>query len=162
MHIHRKVWFNFFSQNYALFELQKFYQNDRYNLKQFVSATLKQLNKISWNYVVMMDIPCRCTCTYPHEILIQFFFLRVTPFLNLYIEIWPKWQILPKQFVSTTSLKQLNRIWWNYIVIMDIPCRCAYPQEILIQFFFLSYALFELRNLAKMKVTTGFLSNCNH
>ena len=36
----------------------------------------------------------------------------------------------------------------------DIPCRCAYPQEILIPFFSRSYALFEFRNLAKMKDTT--------
>ena len=33
-------------------------------------------------------------------------------------------------------------------------CRCAYPQEILIQFFFSESALFELKNLAKMKDTT--------
>ena len=33
-------------------------------------------------------------------------------------------------------------------------CRRAYTQEILIQYFSPSYALFELRNLAKMKDTT--------
>ena len=34
-------------------------------------------------------------------------------------------------------------------------CTCAYPQEILIQFFFLgAMPLFELRNLTKMKDTT--------
>ena len=33
----------------------------------------------------------------------------------------------------------------------DMICRCAYLQEILIQFFPASYVLFELRNLAKMK-----------
>ena len=33
-------------------------------------------------------------------------------------------------------------------------CRCAYTQEIVIQFFSRSYALFELRNLTKMKDTT--------
>ena len=33
-------------------------------------------------------------------------------------------------------------------------CKCAYPQEILIPFFFSEYALFELRNLTKMKVST--------
>ena len=33
--------------------------------------------------------------------------------------------------------------------------RCAYPQEIMIQFFFLEVTpFFELRNLAKMKDTT--------
>ena len=33
-------------------------------------------------------------------------------------------------------------------------CRYAYPQEILIQFFSWNYALFELRNLTKMKNTS--------
>ena len=56
--------------------------------------------------------------------------------------------------VSATPLKPLNRISWNFVVMKDIMCRCAYPQEILIPFFFRSYALFELRNLAKMKDTT--------
>ena len=32
--------------------------------------------------------------------------------------------------------------------------RCANPQEILIPFFYRIYALFELRNFAKMKDTT--------
>ena len=36
--------------------------------------------------------------------------------------------------------------------------RCAYPQEIMIQFFFLGVMpLFELRNLAEMKDTTSLL-----
>ena len=55
-----------------------------------VSATpLKPLNRISWNFVVMKNIMCRCayTCT-------QESFLGVTPFFNL--EIWPKWKILLK------------------------------------------------------------------
>ena len=52
-----------------------------------------------------------------------------------------------------TPLKPLDRISCNSVILKDIPCRCAYPQEILIQFFF-SNALFELRNLAKIKDTT--------
>ena len=32
--------------------------------------------------------------------------------------------------------------------------RCAYPQEIFIQFLFRNYAFFELRNLSKMKDAT--------
>ena len=87
---------------------------------------LNKINRISWNFVVMKDIMCRCTII----------FLGVTPFLNL--EIWPKWKILLKQFVSAIlrPLKTLNRISWTFVVVKDIPCRCAYPQEILIQFFF--------------------------
>ena len=58
------------------------------------------------------------------------FYLGVTPFFNL--EIWPKEKI---QFVSANPLKPLNRILWNFVVIKDIPCICAYSQEILIHFF---------------------------
>ena len=39
-------------------------------------------------------------------------------------------------------------------------CRCAYPLEILIQFFFSELRLFELRNLAKMIDTTETV--CQH
>ena len=110
-----------------------------------VSATpLKPLNKISWNVVVMKDMMCRCA--YPKKIFIQYF-LGVTPFLNL--EIWPKWKIL-----SATPLKPLTRISWNFVFVKDIPWRCAYPQEILIHFFSRNNALFEFRNVAKMKDTT--------
>ena len=42
------------------------------------------------------------------------------------------------------------------VVVKEIPWRCAYPQEIFIKFLiiFKNYALFELRNLTKMKDTT--------
>ena len=40
-------------------------------------------------------------------------------------------------------------------------CRCAYQQKILIPFFSLNYALFELRNLAKMKDTTETVGQHN-
>ena len=74
-----------------------------------VSATpLKPLNRILLNFVVMRDIMCRCP--YPQEIFIQF--------LNL--EIWPKWKMPLKQFVSATPLKPLNRISWNFVVMKDI------------------------------------------
>ena len=59
--------------------------------------------------------------------------------------------------VSTTRLKPLNRISWNFVVMKDIMCRCAYSLEIFPQ----SYALFELRNLAKMKDTTETVYQCN-
>ena len=62
--------------------------------------------------------------------------------------------VSPVFLVSETPLKPLNRISWNFLVMKDIMCRCAYPQEILIHFFSRSYALFELRNLTKMKDTT--------
>ena len=63
--------------------------------------------------------------------------------------------VSPVFLVSATPLKQLNRIPCIFVVMKNILCRCAYPQEILIHFFFSkSYALFELKNLAKMKDTT--------
>ena len=62
--------------------------------------------------------------------------------------------VSPVFLVSATPLKLLDRISLNFVVIKDMMCRCAYPQEILIPFFSRIYALFELRNLAKMKDTT--------
>ena len=53
--------------------------------------------------------------------------------------------------VSATPLKSLNRILWNFVVMKDIMCRSAYPQEIWIPFFSLNYALFELQNFVVMK-----------
>ena len=43
--------------------------------------------------------------------------------------------VSPVFLVSATPLKPLNRISWNFVVMKDIMCRCAYPQEILIPFF---------------------------
>ena len=60
----------------------------------------------------------------------SFFFSQNYVLLNLGI-----WQILLKRFVSATSLKPLNWISWNIEVMKNIPCRCAYPKEMLIHFF---------------------------
>ena len=79
----------------------------------------------------MKDI--MCTCAYPQEILIPFFFLGFTSFLNS--EIWRKWKILLKQLVSTTPLTRLNRIAWNFVVMKDIMCTYAFLQEMLIWYF---------------------------
>ena len=57
-------------------------------------------------------------------------FFRVMPFLNL--DIWPKWKIL----LFFLLAQVLNTISWNFVVIKDIMCRCAYPQDILMRFFF--------------------------
>ena len=70
---------------------------------------------------------------------------------NALFELWPKWKILLKQFISATPLKPLNRISWNFVVMKDLMCRSAYVQEILIKFFSRSYALFELLN-SKWKI----------
>ena len=42
--------------------------------------------------------------------------------------------VSPVFLVSATPLKPLNRISWNFVVMKDIMCTCAYPQEILIPF----------------------------
>ena len=47
--------------------------------------------------------------------------------------------------VRATPLKPLNRISGNFVIMKDIMCRYAYLQEMLIQFFSLSYGFFELR-----------------
>ena len=44
--------------------------------------------------------------------------------------------VSPVFLVSATPLNPLNRISWNFVDMKDIMCRCAYPQEILIPFFF--------------------------
>ena len=66
----------------------------------------------------------------PQEISIPFFFSDLRPFLNF--EIWRKWKIPLKQLVSTTPLKPLNRIAWNFVVMKDIICKYAFLQEMLI------------------------------
>ena len=50
---------------------------------------------------------------------------------------WPVRQsVSPVFLVSATPLKPLDRISWNFVVIKDIIRRSAYPQKILIPFFF--------------------------
>ena len=94
--------------------------------KQLVSATpLKPLYRISWNYVVMKDLLCRCA--YLHK-----FFLGIMPLLNLEIYTGTTETVCQ----GNSSDTALNRISWNFVVMKDIMCRCAYPQEILIPFFF--------------------------
>ena len=68
-----------------------------------------------------------CRFAYSQEILIHLFFLGVMPLLNL--EIWPKLNLLLKQFFSTTPLKLLNRILWNFVVDKYIPSTWAYSQK---------------------------------
>ena len=46
---------------------------------------------------------------------------------------WPVRQsVSPVFLLRATPLKPLNRISWNFVVMMDLMCRCAYPKEILI------------------------------
>ena len=95
------------------------------------AAPPKPLNRISWNIVLIKDLMCRCANA--QNILMQFFSRSYALFelRNLV-----KWKILLKPFVSATSPKPLNRISWHFVVMKDLMCGCAYPQEILIQLYF--------------------------
>ena len=56
----------------------------------------------------------------------------------LHVPISVSQSVSPVFLVSATPLKPLNRISWNCVDMKDIMCNCAYAQNILIQFFFLS------------------------
>ena len=90
------------------------------------------------------------------------FFLGATPFL--YLEIWPKWNILLKQFVSATPLKPLNRISWNFVVMKDIMCRYAFLQKNVDLIFLRRNLYYPFIALEKIILCnsdeTGFLSDC--
>ena len=140
-----------FSRSYALVELRNLVKMTDTTVFLVSATPLKSLNRITWNFVVMKDILCRCA--YPQEILISFFLSELRFFFNF--EIWWKWKILLKQLVSATPLKPLNRISWNFVVMKDIMCtgRCAYPKDILIQFFFLgAMPLFNFEIWRKWKI----------
>ena len=89
------------------------------------------------------------------------FFLGIKPFLNL--DIWPKWKILLKRFVSSTPLKPLNRIAWNFVVMKDLMCRYALLQEMQV-WPFLRSNLYPFWTLAKTILCnsdkTSYLSDC--
>ena len=62
-------------------------------------------------------------------------------------------------------VKPLNRIFWNFVVMKDIMCRCAYPQEFWFNYLiFLRSNLYPFWTLAKIILCnsdeTGFLSDC--
>ena len=110
MHIHRNFRLLFFPSELRSFWTSKFDENDRYYWNSWSAQLLwNRSTEFFWNFVVMKDIMCRCA--YPQETLIPFFSLEATPSLNL--EIWPQRKILPKQLVSATPLKPLNRIYWR-------------------------------------------------
>ena len=120
MHVCRKLWFIFFLGVMPLLNLEIWPKLNTL-LKRFVSATLlKPLNIISWNFVVMKDIMCRCANW--KEILIQFFFAGVTANFEL--------RNLGKIKYTTETVCQrnssINTIYWNFVVDVDILCRCAY------------------------------------
>lgn len=88
---------------------------------------LKLLNKISWKFLLlghnMQSV----------HILRKFWFNAFFwgSYAPLDLEVWPKWNILLKQFYSVTPLKSLNRILHtcNFLFNMDTLCRCAYHRK---------------------------------
>ena len=59
-----------------------------------------------------------------------------------------------KDTTETVGQRNSSETSWNFVVMKDIMCRCAYLQDILIQFFAGSNAPFWTSNLTKMKDTT--------
>ena len=94
-------------------------------------------------------------CVYPQEILIQFFFSELRPLFEL--------RNLTKMKNTTETVGQRNssetaqQNCLNLVVMKDTICRNAYPQEIFIHFFSRNYALFELKNLTKIRDTTDIV-----
>ena len=69
--------------------------------------------------------------------------------------------VSPAFYVSATPLKPLNRISWNFKVMQNILCRCAYLWKFWLIFFSGNYAPFELKNLAKIEYTTETVCHLN-
>ena len=63
---------------------------------------------------------------------------------------------------SSSALKPLNRIWWNFVVMMDIICRYSFFRKC--WFDHLRSKLYPFWNLAKIILCnsneTGFLFDC--
>ena len=125
MHIHRKFWFDCFFQNFVHFEFKNLTKMKDITETVCKHNSLKPLNRISWNFVVMkLD-------AHIHRKFRFHFFLRVTPFFNL--EIWSTWKILLNSLSPqllwnrSTEFCETLKLWKTY-------CKCAYPQEILIPF----------------------------
>ena len=101
-------------------------QNERYYSTQFVRVTpLKPLNRISWNFVVMKDIMCRCA--YPQEILIPLFFSELRPFWTSKFDeneryYWNSWS-------AQLHWNRSTELHWNFVVMKDIMCRCAFYRK---------------------------------
>ena len=105
---------------------------------------------VSPSVLFFLSVQFLCVNVHIHRKFWFSFFLGVTAFLNF--EILPKWKILLKQFVSATSLKPLNRISWNFVVMKDLMCRCAYPGEFWFFFFLGVTPLFKLGNLTNIRI----------
>ena len=133
----------FFSQNYALFEFR--------NLTKMkdLTETVCQRNSSETAQQNFLKFCSKeghnLRYAYPQEILFNFFFSELRPFFEL-----RKFDQNERYYWNSS----LNRISWNFVVKKDLMCRCAYLQEILIQFFWAVVPLFELRNLTKIKDTT--------
>ena len=114
-------------------------------------------------FVVMKDIMrknwIKISCGYAHRIIIQrkFWFNFFSRSYALFEQKFGQNEVYySKVFVSTTPLKPLNRISWNFVVNQDIMCRCAciFTGNFDSIFFLGVTPFFELRNLPKMKDTT--------
>ena len=122
----------FFSRSYALFELRHL---DK------MKDTTKTACQHNFFDTAQQNFMKRCSYE-GHNVYICIYtwnfdaisFLGITPFFNL--EICLKWKILLKTVCQLNSSEAPQQNFVYFVVMKDIPCRCAYPQEILIQFFF--------------------------
>ena len=89
----------FFSRSYAHFEFRNL------AIMEDSTETVCQRNSSETARQNFLNLcSCKvhtCRCAYPQEVLIPYFFLGITPFLNL--EIWPKWNSLSAQFLWNRS-----------------------------------------------------------
>ena len=68
---------------------------------------------------------------------------------------------LPLFWPDVTPYKPLNRIEGNFVIRKDILCRGTYLSKIWLNFIGGIYAIFEYRNLAKIKYTTETVCHRN-
>ena len=93
---------------------------------------------------------CRCAHT---RKFFQFFFSELRPFELRNLAKMK--DTIPNSLSAQLLLSRSKEFRETFVVMKDLMCRCAYPQEILVQFppLFLM-PLFELKNLTKTKDTT--------
>ena len=127
MHIHRKFLFNFFfSRSYTLFKLRNLAKMKDTTVFLVSATPLKSLNRITWNFVVMKDIMCRCA--YPQEILIPFSFSELRSFWTLKFDVneryyWNSWsaQLL---WNRSTEFPETLYLWRTWCVDMHFYRKC--------------------------------------
>ena len=122
------------SENMIWFESGQFifyilwFSNDYREYFWVISFLFRNVFLLSLSYI---DLDF-CILLYPTQRVVEGIMFLTHPSVSQSVS----QSVSPVFLVSATPLKPLNRISWNFVVMKDIMCRCAYPQEILIQLFF--------------------------